>query len=284
MGKNSKISWCEFTWNPWSGCNHVSPGCFFCYAEREMTGRFKKKFKQVVRSSTKFKAPLTWYRQLTGQEPFTQRLVFAPSYSDFFHHQADAWRGEAWDIVWKTRDRLIYQLPTKRIERAAGQLPPDWQDGYPNVWLGVSVESPDELHRIQTLSQIPAQVRFISFEPLIDRIPAQALLTSPLREAMAGIHWAIIGGESGFEEPSPYHYRPCELSWITELMEALDTLGIPVFFKQFGTHLAKELGYSRDGKNRDEFPRFFQRSEFPRSVMDAAPLIADQQEQNELIV
>ena len=266
MGKNSAISWCQYTWNPWIGCNYVSAGCFYCYAEREVQGRFKKDFKKVVRSKTRFNEPLKWYKELTGEEHFTERLVFSPSYSDFFHHKADPWRAEAWEIVKKTNDRLIYQLPSKRIERAASMLPPDWGEGYDNVWLGTSVESPNELPRIHTLSQVPAKVRFISFEPLIDRIPAESLLTPEMRKSLEGIHWAIVGGESGFEPPSVYNYRPCELSWLTELIDTLVLLKIPVFFKQFGTHLAKQLGYSRDGKARDEFPPEFQLTQFPLSI------------------
>lgn len=262
MIQPSAIGWTKYTWNPWNCCNYVSPGCFFCYAEREIKGRFHQVFNRVSRSKSKFNLPRTLQKQVSPDGPLAERLVFTCSRSDFFHHTADPWREEAWTLM-RQNDLLIYQVLTKRIERAAERLPSDWGEGYRQVWLGTSVESPGELHRIITLSSIPAQTRFISFEPLIERIPVSLLQTKAMQQALQGIHWVIIGGESGFDPPSAFGYRPCQLSWIEELAAFFTGLGIAVFVKQMGTALAREMNLSRDGKKPHEFPPHLQLQQFP---------------------
>lgn len=174
MAKNSGIQWTESTWNPWMGCSKVSPGCKYCYMFRDME-RYGMEPNTVARSKTLFAAPLKW------KEPM---LIFTCSWSDFFHRGADEWRPEAWEII-KATPQHTYQILTKRPKNIQECLPPDWGDGYPNVWLGVSVERQDLLQRIHWLAEVPAAVRWISFEPLIGPITLYS-------EPMNAIDWAVI--------------------------------------------------------------------------------------------
>jgi protein gp37 len=149
---------------------------------------------------------------VTGERP----LVFVPSWSDFFHNEADPWRDEAWKMIRET-PALTYQILTKRPGRILHYLPEDWGDGYPNVWMGVSVENKEWLRRIEVLRRVPAVVRFVSFEPLLENLGPVDL---------SGIHWAIIGGESGPQR------RPMDLRWMLLLYEHCKAQGVPVFIKQ----------------------------------------------------
>lgn len=210
--------------------------------------RDKEKYGQdgsdIQRSKTKFDAPLKW------EEP---TIIFTCSWSDWFIEEADEWRAEAWRII-KNTPRHIYQILTKRPERILQNLPPDWGDGYKNVWLGVSIENQAQFHRKYGLDEVPAKVKFISFEPLIGGIE-----TSDLNN----IDWIIIGGESGNDE-GKWKYRPCEIDWMEYLVNDGFAWGCRVFVKQLGTHLAKELDMSdRHGKTFDEFPLGLRHREMP---------------------
>ena len=144
MGENSGIAWTNHTWNPWQGCHKVSAGCENCYMEREKL-RYGQDPHVVKRSARQtFNLPL---RLDSGR-------VFTCSWSDFFIAEADEWRPEAWEIIRRT-PHLIYQILTKRPERIAQCLPPDWGDGWKNVWGGVTVEAPDYYHRIEELLLLP---------------------------------------------------------------------------------------------------------------------------------
>ncbi len=210
MGKATGIEWTDATWNPWYGCAKVSPGCAHCYMFREQT-RYRKDPAIVQRSKTKFREPLRW------REP---QRVFTCSWSDWFHEAADAWRPEAWDIV-RQCPHLVFQILTKRPERILDHLPPDWGDGWPNVWLGVSVENRRWTTRIPLLTAVPARVRFISCEPLLGP------LVLPY-EHRADIHWVIAGGESG---PNA---RRTETWWLEDLQRQCAGSRIPFFLKQLG--------------------------------------------------
>ena len=229
----------------------------------------------VMRSKAKFKEPLKW------KEP---KLIFTCSWSDWFIEDADEWRDEAWEII-KNTPQHTYQILTKRPERIADHLPEDWGEGYPNVWLGVSVEYTKYVPRILKLIGIPAKVRFVSFEPLLGPIDLDypkgindvQLVESdspfssneypanpPITYHMAHfIHWAIIGGESG-NDTGKYRYRPCKKEWIEWLLRDLKEAKIPTFVKQLGTHLAKEQGCKdRHGGNMEEWPDWLQVREMP---------------------
>jgi protein gp37 len=204
----------------------------------------------VIKSQPKtFNAPLTW------KEP---KLIFLASWSDFFIKEADAWREEAWKII-KATPQHTYQILTKRPERIKDCLPADWGKGYPNVWLGVSVENQKNTSRISELVKNHAAINFISFEPLLGEIDLRKVSDLHL------IDWAIIGGESG-NDTGKYKYRPCDMSWIKSLIVGLERKKIAVFVKQLGTHLAKSLQLKdRAGADPAEWEKTIQIQQFPKS-------------------
>ena len=178
----------------------------------------------VIRSApATFSVPRTWQKQLDkgtykGKRHGDTVLVFTCSLSDFFIEEADAWRSEAWDLIRQT-PFLTYQMLTKRPERILSCLPADWGSGYPNVWLGVSVENRRWLHRVDPLAQVPAVVHFASFEPLLGDL-------GDLRPWLPHLQWAIVGGESGPQR------RPRELAWLLSIVQQCQAAGVPCFVKQ----------------------------------------------------
>jgi protein gp37 len=244
MGKDSRISWTDATHNFWYGCVKVSPGCAGCYADRDMT-RYGKSFASVTRAKG-FDTPRKWERQMAagtypGQHHGETVLVFTCSWSDFFIAEADPWRAEAWDIIRQT-PHLTYQILTKRPERIVSCLPEDWGEGYANVWLGVSVENPRWLRRIETLAKIPARVHFASCEPLLKDL-------GDLTPWLTSLQWVIVGGESG---PGR---RPMALAWLYRLVEQCQTAQIPAWVKQASAY--------RDGMQGDIPDHIWQIKQLP---------------------
>jgi protein gp37 len=177
--------------------------------------RDKKRYGQdaqtVVRSKPPtFNAPLN---KLKGP------LVFTCSWSDFFIDVADPWRTDAWDIIRRT-PHLTYQILTKRPERIANHLPPDWENGWPNVWLGVSVETSEYLWRIDVLKNIPSAVKFVSYEPALEYIDFKPYADT--------VDWLISGGESGGR------YRPADIEWFRQVQDDCARTNILYFHKQHG--------------------------------------------------
>ncbi len=210
MGENSKIEWTQHTWNPWQGCKRISDACEHCYMFRQ-----KKWYGQnggvIYRSSDRvFELPL----RIRGPAH-----VFVCSWSDFFLREADPWRERAWNIIKFCKD-LTFQILTKRPANIPGRLPEDWGNGYPNVWLGVSVESPAYLQRIAILQGIPAKVRFVSAEPLLRQIHWGPVFSQHR------VDWLIMGCESG---PGR---RPTEPGWIRHARNACADYNVPFFLKQ----------------------------------------------------
>jgi protein gp37 len=227
MGRISGIEWTEATWNPWHGCQKVSPGCAHCYMYREKR-QYGQDPSSVVKSKTTFEAPLKWNRP---------KLVFTCSWSDFFIEEADTWREHAWEVIRRTPQH-VYQILTKRPGRILGNLPSGWP--WHNVWLGVSVENPRFYWRIEVLSTIPSFVRFLSLEPLLAPMPGLPL---------SGISWVIVGGESG---PG---CRPMEASWVTNIRDRCVANGVPFFFKQWGGPRKDIHGRFLEGRLWDQMPR-----------------------------
>jgi protein gp37 len=228
MTKQSSIQWTDFSWNPWQGCQKVSEGCKFCYMMRDMNryGRTTN----VRRSS-----PATFRKPLTIKQP---AKVFTCSWSDFFIKEADEWRPEAWEII-KNTPHITYQILTKRPERIKECLPFDWWDtgGYPNVWLGVTVESDKRAaERIPLLLDIPCKLRFLSVEPLIEAVDLSPYLSKTTENE--GIGWVIVGGESG-NDTGEWRYRPCNIRWFQQVVTDCQRFAVPFFVKQLGTNLAK---------------------------------------------
>lgn len=227
--KTTSIQWTDYSWNPWQGCAKVSEGCKFCYMFREQT-RYKKDPTNIHRSAdTTFNKPLSIK---------TPARVFTCSWSDFFIKEADQWRDDAWEIIRKT-PHITYQILTKRIERVADCLPDDWWEkgGYDNVWLMTTVENQKRAdERIPILKQIPAKLRGLSVEPLLEYVDLSPYFGAPTQNG--GIGWVIVGGESG-NDTGEWRYRPCQIQWIQKVVTDCQRFNVLFFVKQLGTYLAK---------------------------------------------
>lgn len=247
MAGLSDIEWTDATWNPVSGCLMVSPGCTNCYAMR-MAARLQAMqhpaYSAVTRKSGRrpvwtgrlhlneaaLDVPLRWR---------SPRRVFVNSMSDLFQDGVPKeFIRKVWDVMarahWHT-----YQILTKRPENMAAVLKDERLAVLPNVWLGTSVESSQYAHRIKLLRTVAAQVRFVSFEPLLGPVG---------RANLRGIHWAIVGGKSG---PSA---RPMDAVWVNQIQEACDKFGTAFFFKQWGGINKKRTGRVLHGRTWDEYP------------------------------
>lgn len=228
MALNSSIEWTEATWNPLTGCSKVSPGCRNCYAER-MARRLKamgqpnyaQGFGLTLHESA-LNIPTQWK---------TPRMVFVNSMSDLFHQKVPAAFIHRVVDVMREAHIHTFQILTKRsgrLSRLAQRI--DWPD---NVWVGVSVENQQYVSRLDDLRRIDAAVRFVSFEPLL----------GPIRDPdLSGIHWVIVGGESGPRA------RPMRPEWAQTLRDACQTQKVPFFFKQWGGTNKKKAGRLLDGR------------------------------------
>lgn len=223
MGSKTGIQWTDRTFNPWWGCAHVSPGCVHCYAET-LAARYGNdvwgaKAPRRFFGEKHWAEPLRW-NQEAEREGQHQR-VFCASMADIFEPRADLdpWREKLWALIAGT-PWLDWQLLTKRPEEVAGMVP--WGFDWPaNVWLGTSVENQEWAdRRIPILQEIPARLRFLSCEPLVGP-------TWILSYLQHGLHWVIVGGESG------PHARRMDLMWARSLVN--QCVSIPVFVKQLGT-------------------------------------------------
>jgi protein gp37 len=248
----SFIQWCDYTHNFWHGCRKLGIECSKCYLYRD-----KRKYGQdasiIQRLMDKtFYSPLFWKE--SGR-------VFTCSYSDFFIEQADCWREDAWDVIKRT-PWLTWMILTKRPERIKQCLPADWEEGWDNVWLGVSVGIQESFHRAKTLASIPSKIRFISAEPLLEEL--DFLIEEDGKLLMSDFQWVIIGGESG-DEAGPYRYRPCQSSWIDKAVTQLRSLpNVAIFVKQMGSHLKNEMKLKHyHGGDPTEWPVHLRITEHP---------------------
>lgn len=252
MAKDTKIEWSNSTQNFWIGCKKVSEACKFCYMFRDLNHYKQFDPKGYTRVSDK-----TFYQALKWKD---SRRIFTCSWSDFFLEAADADRPDAWRVI-KDTPWHTWLILTKRPERILDNLPSDWGNGYPNVWIGVTAENQLRLiERLDILANVPCSVKFISVEPILGAIDLfdKAVKTK-------SIDWIIIGGETG-NNTGKYRYRPSELDWYKGLALQSQAFGIPVFVKQLGTHLAKEMGFKdRKGADFDLFPKALQLRQFPKT-------------------
>jgi protein gp37 len=230
----SRIEWTNETWNPVTGCTKISSGCAHCYAERmarRLQAMGNEKYAngfEVTLHEGVLGVPLSWR---------SPRMIFVNSMSDLFHEDVPRSFIEQVFEVMRRASWHRFQVLTKRSRRLrelGAEL--DWPD---SVWMGVTVESAEYLSRIDHLREVPAQVRFVSFEPLIGPI-ADADLT--------GVHWVIVGGESG---PGA---RPMPRSWVMQVKRQCDHAGVPFFFKQWGGVNKKRNGRELQGKTWDALP------------------------------
>ena len=213
MAKSS-IEWTELTWNPVTGCNKLSPGCKFCYAEimsKRLHAMGVEKYKSGFSIRTHpetLNVPFTWKKP---------RIVFVNSMSDLFHDLVPLDFIKAVFEVMNLTPQHTYQVLTKRAERLleiSDQL--NWTE---NIWMGVSIENQDYAYRADFLSKTSATTKFLSIEPLIGKIE---------QINMKGIDWVIVGGESGHKA------RFIKIDWIEKIQNLCKRLEVPFFFKQWG--------------------------------------------------
>lgn len=243
---DTSIEWTDATWNPVAGCTIMSAGCTNCYAMR-MAARLEAmgvdKYRGLTRKSggrAKWTGVLRLDEgALSVPEKWSKpRNVFVNSMSDLFHPEVPSdFIGRVWEVMKRT-PRHTYQILTKRPDRMADVLSSGF-DVLPNVWLGASVEDERVIHRLDELRQVPAAIRFVSFEPLIGSVADGKL---------DGIHWAIVGGESG---PNA---RPMDPEWIDEIFDMCTDAGAAFFFKQWGGKNKKATGRSYRGRTWNEMP------------------------------
>ncbi|HVV87620.1 MAG TPA: phage Gp37/Gp68 family protein [Kofleriaceae bacterium] len=239
MSDGSAIEWTDATWNPVRGCTKVSPGCKHCYAEtfaerwRGIAGHPYEQGFDLRLVHEKLDEPLRWKRP---------RRIFVNSMSDLFHEQVDeTFIGRVFDSMnaasWHT-----YQILTKRAERMRSVTRRLHRERveHPHIWLGVSVEDRRYgLPRIDVLRDVPAGLRFLSVEPLLEDLGELDL---------DGIHWVIVGGESG---PGA---RAMRSEWVRSIQQQCAEQGVPFFFKQWGGVQKAKSGRELAGRTWNEFP------------------------------
>ncbi len=244
MAKVTGVPWAKSTFNPWIGCTPVSVagpygagGCDNCYAElqdaRKIFGGSTHWGAGVPRLRT---SEANWdeVRRWNDEAPNTEFAgrkgfwpVFSASLGDIFDNEVpEQWRSDFWALV-KECKNLTFQIVTKRIGNAAKMLPPDWGDGYPNVWLMITVVNQHEADRdIPKLLRVPAALHGLSVEPMLERMS----LLAHLRQ---GIGWVVNGGESGNRA------RPMHPTWPRLLRDECRDAGVPYLFKQHGEWLVE---------------------------------------------
>lgn len=239
MSANSKIEWTEATWNPVRGCTKISPGCKHCYASvfaerfRGVPGHPYEQGFDLRLVPEKLAEPLRWR---------VPRTIFVNSMSDLFHPAvADEYIVAVSEIM-RLAKWHVFQVLTKRAERLAKLLkgPLQAAAAEPHIWWGVSVENRKHgLPRVDELRSAPAKTRFLSVEPLLEDVG---------RLHLRGMHWVIVGGESGAGA------RPLEKAWVTSIRDQCADAGVPFFFKQWGGVHKSRAGRELDGRTYDDLP------------------------------
>jgi len=230
----TRIEWASSSWNPVTGCTKISPGCKHCYAERlalrlQAMGQrnYTNGFALTLQEQA-LELPLRWKKP---------QVIFVNSMSDLFHKNVPVdFISRVFDVMRRAHWHR-FQILTKRSDRLLtlnSKL--EWQ---PNIWMGVSVENQDYTFRINHLRQTGAHVKFLSLEPLLGPLPNLDL---------AGIDWAIVGGESG---PGS---RAMSESWVTDIRDQCVSANVAFFFKQWGGTNKKRAGRALEGRTWDQMP------------------------------
>ena len=230
----SNIEWTESTWNPVTGCNKISPGCKFCYAEVMAKRLQAMGQKNYVNAFDLTLQPHMLDRPLTWKKP---QVIFVNSMSDLFHDDVPVEYIRRVFEVMEAAHWHQFQVLTKRAERleaVSSELP--WPE---NVWMGVSVENADYTFRIDHLRRSGAKVKFLSLEPLL----------GPLSNLdLSDIDWVIVGGESG-RRP-----RPIDEAWVRDIRDQCVRAEVPFFFKQWGGTNKKKAGRELDRRTWEQMP------------------------------
>ena len=239
MSLRSEIEWTDATWNPIRGCTKISPGCRICYAStfaerfRGVPGHPYEQGFDLRLAPHKLLDPLAWP---------SPKTVFVNSMSDLFHRDVpDAYVEEIFRIM-RLADWHTYQVLTKCADRMRDMLNASLRDAAlaRHVWWGVSVEDRKYgLPRIDALCQSPAAVCFLSVGPLLEDLGEFDL---------SGIHWVIVGGESGCGA------RPMKREWALNILRQCRAANVPFFFKQWGGVQKFRTGRELDGRTYDDMP------------------------------
>lgn len=274
MAEKTNISWANATFNPWLGCTKVSPACDNCYAQKLVEGRFKKAEwgtgkPRVRTSAANWRKPLAWDRLAKMRQNAWQHgidlhggseaaciaagfikparpRVFCASLADVFDNEIDPnWRADLFNLIRETPN-LDWLLLTKRIGNATEMIYQATLGHYEqfsnfcphNVWLGITVCNQTEADRdIPKLLSIPAPIRFLSIEPMLERVSLAQVVSAETGRALIGvkkgIHWVICGGESG------KNARPMHTDWVRHLRDQCVAAGVAFHFKQWGEWLPK---------------------------------------------
>ena len=230
----SSIEWTEMTWNPTTGCDKVSAGCKYCYAEvmaRRLTAmgvdKYKNGFKLAMHPDA-LRVPYTWK---------SPKRVFVNSMSDLFHKDIPLDFVQSVFEVMNDCSQHTFQVLTKRGDVLKKYNPfVEWTK---NIWMGVSVEDERVVDRIDDLRETDAKVKFLSLEPLIGPLPNLNL---------TGIDWVIVGGESGFKA------RPMQEDWVQDILKQCKEQNVAFFFKQWGGKNKKKAGRMLNGRTYSEYP------------------------------
>ena len=228
MGTGTKIEWAHHTYNPCIGCTRLSPACDHCFAA-DWAGRYGQAHlwegeRRQTSAQTRHQ-PFKWNREAIAAGE--RRRVFCGSLMDFADNQIPSrWRDDAWHVMAMCQ-ALDWMVLSKRPQNYGKMLPgtpigaPQWRDGWPHVWLGTTVEDRKRLVNVDHLRAVPAAVRFLSIEPLLEDLGELDL---------TGIHLVIVGGESG------HHARPMHPGWVRSIRDQCLEQGVAFFFKQWGEH------------------------------------------------
>jgi protein gp37 len=238
MATTTQIEWTDATWNPVTGCSKITRGCDFCYAERfserfrGVPGHpFENGFDLILRPE-RFRQPLGWR---------APRRVFVNSMSDLFHKEIPK---SFIDSVFSTMEEAhwhTFQVLTKRSSLMVKYLRGRYGEGLApdHIWLGVSVEDAENTVRLKHLQTAQASTKFVSFEPLLGPVGTIDL---------AGIDWAIVGGESG------PHARPMAEDWAIDIRDQCRAAKVAFFFKQWGGVRPKSGGRLLRGREWNQYP------------------------------
>lgn len=260
MSSNTKIEWCDHTFNPWEGCQKVGPGCDHCYAEARNArfgggaainwgpGALRRRT-----SPANWALPKRWNAQADAfmDQHGRRQRVFCASLADVFDNAVDPqWRLDLYDLI-RATPNLDWLLLTKRIGNVNGWGLPVGGDGQvlPNLWIGATIVNQAEADRdIPKLLEVPARVRFLSMEPLLGPVQLDTIYNTDFGEGQPYLHpligrvsdghgdscsapsidWVIVGGESG------HGARPMHPDWACSLRDQCDAAGVPFLFKQWG--------------------------------------------------
>jgi protein gp37 len=254
MGTHTGIQWTDYTFNPWWGCEKVSPACDHCYAEalakryghavwggREAPRRFF--------SAKHWAEPNAWNR--AAAKDGVRRRVFCASMADVFEDRPDLEdaRGSLFGLM-EVTPMLDWQVLTKRPANITRLVPSDWLTHWPaHVWMGTTAEDQHWLDiRARYLADVPAPIRFLSYEPTLGPLPTLAFYTSSDGQQRPRFQWVIAGGESGSGA------RAIDPDWVRSVRDQCLATHTPFFFKQWGGFHPKAHGAVLDGREWKQFP------------------------------